>query len=48
VTATLRVKDWRAGDRLDVWQEGRSVRVGRSGWLSDRFGPLQVHVYRTR
>lgn len=48
VTASLRVNGWLAGARLDVWQEGRSVRVGRGGWLSDHFGPLQVHVYRTR
>ena len=48
VTATLKAKGLVAGNRLDVWREGRTVKVKRRGAITDRFGPLQVHIYRSR
>ena len=48
VSATLSAKGLSVGERLDVWQEGRSVRVRRGGQIADTFGPLQAHIYATR
>jgi len=46
VTATFRAKGLAAGSRLAVWREGRTVTVRRTG-VTDRFGPLEVHIYRS-